>query len=410
MTRQLHDYRCRACLQCARVLHAGARNPHYRSESTTLHGDTARDAAVPPSPPSAGRCLGPRGLARGAAAQFRVEISGVGAHAVADRRDSLSRRRQVAASRSPRSCGPTSNAAACSAASTRPASSTKPRSPIARVARPRRRCAASGSVTRLADGRFDVRFKLWDVVKGQDLGGQSDGRAAGRPAPGRAPHRRRGVREAHRRQGRLLHPHRLRHAGGQPLHAARHRCRRRGRPGGADQPASRSSRRPGRPTAGSWPTCRSKRSKAVVWVQDVATGERRAIANFRGSNSAPAWSPDGRTLAVTLSRDGGSQLYLMDRDGGNVAPPDAKQRDRHRAGVHARRPADLLRQRPRRQPADLPRARRRRQRRSASPSPATTTSARRSAPMGACWPTSRATATTFKLTTHGPRRRHGAAP
>ena len=32
---------------------------------------------------------------------------------------------------------------------------------------------AVGSVTRLADGRFDVRFRLWDVVRGQDLGGQS---------------------------------------------------------------------------------------------------------------------------------------------------------------------------------------------------------------------------------------------
>ena len=32
----------------------------------------------------------------------------------------------------------------------------------------------AGSVTRLADGRFDVRFKLWDVVKGVELGGQSN--------------------------------------------------------------------------------------------------------------------------------------------------------------------------------------------------------------------------------------------
>lgn len=30
-----------------------------------------------------------------------------------------------------------------------------------------------GSTTRLADGRFDVRFRLWDVVRGQDLGAQS---------------------------------------------------------------------------------------------------------------------------------------------------------------------------------------------------------------------------------------------
>src|ERR1035437_7139517 len=31
----------------------------------------------------------------------------------------------------------------------------------------------SGSIGMLADGRMDVRFRLWDVVKGKDLGGQS---------------------------------------------------------------------------------------------------------------------------------------------------------------------------------------------------------------------------------------------
>jgi len=28
----------------------------------------------------------------------------------------------------------------------------------------------TGSVTKLADGRFDVRFRLWDLIKAQDLG------------------------------------------------------------------------------------------------------------------------------------------------------------------------------------------------------------------------------------------------
>ncbi|MGP1609330.1 MAG: Tol-Pal system beta propeller repeat protein TolB, partial [Burkholderiales bacterium] len=47
----------------------------------------------------------------------------------------------------------------------------------------------------------------------------------------------------------------------------------------------------------------------------LVTGSRQAVAAFRGSNSAPAWSPDGRRLAVTLTRDGGSQLFLINADG-----------------------------------------------------------------------------------------------
>jgi TolB protein len=55
--------------------------------------------------------------------------------------------------------------------------------------------------------------------------------------------------------------------------------------------------------------------KPVIFVHDVASGKRRLVANFKGSNSAPAWSPDGKSLAATLSRDGGSQLYVMDASG-----------------------------------------------------------------------------------------------
>ena len=55
--------------------------------------------------------------------------------------------------------------------------------------------------------------------------------------------------------------------------------------------------------------------KPVVYVQSITTGARQAVANFFGSNSAPAWSPDGRRLAVVLSRDGGSQMNLINADG-----------------------------------------------------------------------------------------------
>ena len=55
--------------------------------------------------------------------------------------------------------------------------------------------------------------------------------------------------------------------------------------------------------------------KPVVYVHSITDGKRFAVAHFRGSNSAPAWSPDGRTLAVVLSVDGGSQMYFINADG-----------------------------------------------------------------------------------------------
>jgi TolB protein len=58
--------------------------------------------------------------------------------------------------------------------------------------------------------------------------------------------------------------------------------------------------------------------RPVVYVHSLIDGKRHVAANFRGSNSAPAWSPDGRTLAVTLSREGGSQIFLMSPDGTGV--------------------------------------------------------------------------------------------
>jgi len=58
--------------------------------------------------------------------------------------------------------------------------------------------------------------------------------------------------------------------------------------------------------------------KPVVYVHSLADGKRQVVANFKGSNSAPAWSPDGARLAVTLSREGGSQIFLVNPDGSGV--------------------------------------------------------------------------------------------
>jgi TolB protein len=58
--------------------------------------------------------------------------------------------------------------------------------------------------------------------------------------------------------------------------------------------------------------------KPVVMVQNLAQGTTRAVAAFRGNNSAPAWSPDGQTLAVALSKDGLTQIYRIPAGGGNA--------------------------------------------------------------------------------------------
>ncbi len=171
-----------------------------------------------------------------------------------------------------------------------------------------------GSVSRLADGRYDLRFKLWDVVKGSDLGGQS---AAVDAAELRlAAHRiadfvyekltgDKGVfstRIAYVTKAGPRYTLRVADADGENGQVALN----------SGQPIISPAWSPnGKELA----YVSFERQKAVVFVHNVATGERRAVADFRGSNSAPAWSPDGQHLAVTLSRDGGSQLFLIGKNG-----------------------------------------------------------------------------------------------
>lgn len=173
----------------------------------------------------------------------------------------------------------------------------------------------SGSVTRLADGRFDVRFRLWDVVKAQDLGGQSfvvtqaDLRLVAHRISDYIYEKLTGERGIF--STRIAYVTKVGSRFSLWVADA----------DGENAQSALSSPEPiispaWSPSGGQLAYVSFESRKPVVYVHDVATGRRRLIANFRGSNSAPAWSPDGRTLAVTLSRDGGSQLYTIDANGG----------------------------------------------------------------------------------------------
>ena len=61
-----------------------------------------------------------------------------------------------------------------------------------------------------------------------------------------------------------------------------------------------------------------EKKKPIVYIATLATGRRITLANYKGSNSAPAWSPDGRRLALTLTKDGLSQLYVVNADGSGL--------------------------------------------------------------------------------------------
>lgn len=174
---------------------------------------------------------------------------------------------------------------------------------------------AEGSVTRLADGRYDVRFRLWDVVRGEDLGGQSfvvpqiDLRLAAHRIADFIYEKLTGekgvfsTRIAYVTKAGTRYTLWVADADGENSQAA------------LTSPEPIIS--PAWSPSGSQLAYVSFESrKPVVYVHEITSGRRRLIANFRGSNSAPAWSPDGRTLAVTLSRDGGSQLYVIDAGGG----------------------------------------------------------------------------------------------
>jgi TolB protein len=173
----------------------------------------------------------------------------------------------------------------------------------------------TGSISRMTDGRYDVRVRLWDTVRGQDLGAISYTVSTG------------DLRLASHRIADFVYE---KLTGDKGVFSTRIAYVTKSGTrfnlwvsdsDGENAQSALASPEPiispsWSPTGGQLAYVSFESRKPVVYVHDVSTGKRRVVANFRGSNSAPSWSPDGRSLAVTLSREGGSQLFLIDANGG----------------------------------------------------------------------------------------------
>ncbi len=55
-----------------------------------------------------------------------------------------------------------------------------------------------------------------------------------------------------------------------------------------------------------------------IYYSDLTTGSRRIFARFGGSNMSPAASPDGSRVAMILSKDGWTDLYVCNADGSGL--------------------------------------------------------------------------------------------
>lgn len=53
-------------------------------------------------------------------------------------------------------------------------------------------------------------------------------------------------------------------------------------------------------------------SRPAVFRQNLLTGAREQLTNFKGLNGAPSWSPDDSSMALVLSKDGNPEIYTLD--------------------------------------------------------------------------------------------------
>jgi TolB protein len=55
-------------------------------------------------------------------------------------------------------------------------------------------------------------------------------------------------------------------------------------------------------------------SRPAIYIHNIRDRTRQQVTDFRGLNGAPAFSPDGKKLAMVLSKDGNPEIYILSLD------------------------------------------------------------------------------------------------
>jgi TolB protein len=70
-----------------------------------------------------------------------------------------------------------------------------------------------------------------------------------------------------------------------------------------------------------------KLGNPAIFLHDLSTGQRSAIARYPGLNTSASVSSDGRRIALILSKSGSPDVYVCDADGGNLKQLTATRED-----------------------------------------------------------------------------------